>query len=209
MQLKAIWRRGLGDCAERRWGACRIMWRRALTLLLASALWPQSVPAFTPTRSGRMRLRSARRMATTSRYEPGIVSTSIDSSGEVGNATSSLSMGSRLPASLSTVGKGDSKLQAQLLEESYVRSGEITKIFSKTFYLDRGARARCVCARALSPAASLFHTALSALSRLLRAWRAVSCRTRSARPCGPSTCGAAGRTTSSTRPSRCSRAPRG
>ena len=133
MQLKAIWRRGLGDCAERRWGACRIMWRRALTLLLASALWPQSVPAFTPTRSGRMRLRSARRMATTSRYEPGIVSTSIDSSGEVGNATSSLSMGSRLPASLSTVGKGDSKLQAQLLEESYVRSGEITKIFSKTF----------------------------------------------------------------------------
>ena len=148
MQLKAIWRRGLGDCAERRWGACRIMWRRALTLLLASALWPQSVPAFTPTRSGRMRLRSARRMATTSRYEPGIVSTSIDSSGEVGNATSSLSMGSRLPASLSTVGKGDSKLQAQLLEESYVRSGEITKIFSKTFYFgSRRVRARASRAR--------------------------------------------------------------
>ena len=99
------------------------MWHRALTLLLASALWPQSVPAFTPTRSGRMRLRSVRRMATTSRYEPGIVSTSMDSSGEVGNATSSLSMGARLPASLSTVGAGDSKLQAQLLQESYVRSG--------------------------------------------------------------------------------------
>ena len=87
-------------------------------------------------------------MATTSRYEPGIVSTSIDSSGEVGNATSSLSMGSRLPASLSTVGKGDSKLQAQLLEESYVRSGEITKIFSKTFYFgSRRVRARASRAR--------------------------------------------------------------
>lgn len=109
------------------------MWR-SLALLLASALWPQSVPAFLTTCSSQMRYRSAAtRMATTQQFEPVAVMPTNDrkvvgGSVQLINTTTSLS----IPAP--SVMAKDDMLQSSLLNEAYIRSGEITKIFSKTFY---------------------------------------------------------------------------